>query len=178
MLAETNSRESISSYRQMDEIFGISHGIKSVRELNMCSLYQWMFILIIDITSCPGQIDLPAMIDYAIAVSKQSALHYIGHSQGTTSFFVMASLRTDMNAKIKSMHALGNYLQSLIRSVALLHFCLLMCACGHYLIRIFKLLLRSCQTSNRRSCELLHPGPILLRKLWKCLECMSLCHRE
>jgi hypothetical protein len=28
-----------------------------------------------------GQIDLPAMIDYTLAISGQPSLHYIGHSQ-------------------------------------------------------------------------------------------------
>lgn len=54
-----------------------------------------------------GQFDLPAMIDFALMKSGHSQLHYIGHSQGTTSFFVMGSLRKDMNAKIKTMHALA-----------------------------------------------------------------------
>jgi len=47
------------------------------------------------------------MIDYVLAATGESSLHYIGHSQGTTSFFVMGSLRTEMNAKIRTMHALG-----------------------------------------------------------------------
>lgn len=54
-----------------------------------------------------GVFDLPAMIDYALSRSGASALHYIGHSQGTTSFFVMASMRPEYNAKIRSMHALA-----------------------------------------------------------------------
>jgi pimeloyl-ACP methyl ester carboxylesterase len=54
-----------------------------------------------------GQYDLPAMINYALAKTNQSALHYIGHSQGTTAFFAMASLRKEMNEKIKTMHALA-----------------------------------------------------------------------
>lgn len=61
-----------------------------------------------------GQIDLPAMIDYVLLQTGEPKLHYIGHSQGTTSFFVMGSLRKEMNAKIYSMHALapGNYNES------------------------------------------------------------------
>lgn len=54
-----------------------------------------------------GQIDLPAMIDYILLNTNQSALHYVGHSQGTTAFWVMGALRKDMNKKIKSMNALG-----------------------------------------------------------------------
>lgn len=47
------------------------------------------------------------MIDYALLRTGQSDLHYIGHSQGTTAFFVMCSLRKEMNAKIRTMHAFG-----------------------------------------------------------------------
>ncbi|XP_013190840.2 lipase 3 [Amyelois transitella] len=54
-----------------------------------------------------GNIDVPTMIDYALKVSGRERLHYIGHSQGTTAFFVMGSLRPDYNAKIISMHALA-----------------------------------------------------------------------
>lgn len=52
-----------------------------------------------------GNYDLPAMIDYALGLTGQSRLHYIGHSQGTTSFFVMTSLRPEYNDKIIAMHA-------------------------------------------------------------------------
>ncbi|KAJ8713467.1 hypothetical protein PYW07_013837 [Mythimna separata] len=54
-----------------------------------------------------GNIDLPTMIDYALEKSGQERLHYVGHSQGTTSFFVMGSMRPEYNAKIISMHALA-----------------------------------------------------------------------
>lgn len=47
------------------------------------------------------------MINFALEKTGKTKLHYIGHSQGTTSFFVMGSLRKEMNAKIISMHALG-----------------------------------------------------------------------
>ncbi|XP_063363512.1 lipase 3-like [Cydia amplana] len=54
-----------------------------------------------------GNIDCPAMIDYILAHTGKDRLHYIGHSQGTTTFFVMGSLRPDYNEKIISMHALA-----------------------------------------------------------------------
>uniref|UniRef100_A0A2A4K660 Lipase n=1 Tax=Heliothis virescens TaxID=7102 RepID=A0A2A4K660_HELVI len=54
-----------------------------------------------------GNIDLPTMIDYALEVSGEERLHYIGHSQGTTSFFVLGSLQPAYNAKFISMHALA-----------------------------------------------------------------------
>ncbi|XP_037042421.1 lipase 3-like [Bradysia coprophila] len=54
-----------------------------------------------------GTTDLPAMIDYVLAQTGYEKLHYIGHSQGTTSFFVMASERPAYNDKILSMQALA-----------------------------------------------------------------------
>ncbi|XP_026468945.1 lipase 3-like [Ctenocephalides felis] len=54
-----------------------------------------------------GVIDLPAMIDHVLNVTKQTSLHYAGHSQGTTSFFVMLSERPEYNSKISCMHALA-----------------------------------------------------------------------
>lgn len=54
-----------------------------------------------------GQFDLPAMIDYTLAATQNEKLHYIGHSQGTTSFFIMGALRPEYNNKIRSMHALA-----------------------------------------------------------------------
>lgn len=54
-----------------------------------------------------GYYDLPAMIDYALSTSNSSTLKYIGHSQGTTTFFVMASEREEYNKKIALMVALS-----------------------------------------------------------------------
>lgn len=54
-----------------------------------------------------GKYDLPAMIDYALTATNQSKLHYIGYSQGCTTFFLMLSLRPEYNAKIESMHAMS-----------------------------------------------------------------------
>lgn len=52
-------------------------------------------------------IDIPTMIDYVLLTTRQKQLFYIGHSQGTTAFFVMCSERPEYNAKIKMMHALA-----------------------------------------------------------------------
>ena len=48
-----------------------------------------------------GYYDLPAMIDYVLNVTKQDKLFYVGHSQGTTAFFVMTSEKPEYNDKIK-----------------------------------------------------------------------------
>lgn len=54
-----------------------------------------------------GTMDLPATIDYILKKSNHSQLHYIGHSQGSTSFFVMASERPEYNEKISLMTAMA-----------------------------------------------------------------------
>ncbi|KAJ8706423.1 hypothetical protein PYW08_011049 [Mythimna loreyi] len=54
-----------------------------------------------------GVYDLPAMIDYVLNTTEEKSLKYIGHSQGTTSFFVMASERPEYNEKIALMVALS-----------------------------------------------------------------------
>lgn len=48
------------------------------------------------------------MIDYVLAKNTDfQKVHYIGHSQGTTAFFVMASERPEYNDKILMMNALA-----------------------------------------------------------------------
>ncbi|XP_063979668.1 lipase 3-like [Diachasmimorpha longicaudata] len=47
-----------------------------------------------------GIYDLPAMIDYVLVKLDRSKLLFIGHSQGTTQFWVMTSERPDYNDKI------------------------------------------------------------------------------
>ncbi|XP_011706906.1 PREDICTED: lipase 3-like, partial [Wasmannia auropunctata] len=46
-----------------------------------------------------GTRDLPAMIDYVLNYTKQKTLRYIGHSMGTTVFFILLSMRPEYNAK-------------------------------------------------------------------------------
>lgn len=50
-----------------------------------------------------GFYDLPAMIDFALEISNKSKLAYVGQSQGTTAFYVMASLKPSYNGKVSVM---------------------------------------------------------------------------
>lgn len=54
-----------------------------------------------------GTKDLPAIIDYALDHTGQNKLHFIGHAQGSTAFFAMASLMPEYNEKVASMHAMA-----------------------------------------------------------------------
>ncbi|XP_059059192.1 lipase 3-like [Achroia grisella] len=54
-----------------------------------------------------GNIDLPVTIDHILEVTGHSKLHYIGHSQGCTIFFVLNSLRPEYNEKFISVHAMA-----------------------------------------------------------------------
>lgn len=54
-----------------------------------------------------GLYDVPASIDYVLRTTGKNKLNYVGHSMGTTSFFVMASMRPDYNQKINQMIALA-----------------------------------------------------------------------
>lgn len=54
-----------------------------------------------------GIYDLPACIDYILDKTNCSKLNFIGHSQGATSFMVMASERPEYNSKIRQMHAMA-----------------------------------------------------------------------
>lgn len=47
------------------------------------------------------------MIDYVLRATGQTQLFYIGHSQGTTSFFVMTSEKPQYNNKVKLMVAMA-----------------------------------------------------------------------
>ncbi|KAL6424437.1 hypothetical protein ACFW04_009895 [Cataglyphis niger] len=48
-----------------------------------------------------GTRDLSAMIDYILNYTKSENLHYIGHSLGTASLFVLLSTKPEYNAKIR-----------------------------------------------------------------------------
>lgn len=55
-----------------------------------------------------GEFDLPAVIQFILDTTGQEKIHYIGHSQGTTQFFVYASMFPEESSeKVISMHALA-----------------------------------------------------------------------
>ena len=54
-----------------------------------------------------GIYDLPAMLDYVLDNTGFKKSGYFGHSQGTTSFWVLCSMRPEYNEKITMMHALA-----------------------------------------------------------------------
>ncbi|KAL3275600.1 hypothetical protein HHI36_020353 [Cryptolaemus montrouzieri] len=45
--------------------------------------------------------DLPAKIDYMLQKTKKSKLHYIGHSQGGTIFYVLSAMKPEYQKKIQ-----------------------------------------------------------------------------
>ncbi|KAL9693311.1 hypothetical protein quinque_012596 [Culex quinquefasciatus] len=54
-----------------------------------------------------GQYDLPAIIDLVLNATNFNKLFYVGHSQGVTEYFVMASVRPEYNNKIALMTGLS-----------------------------------------------------------------------
>ena len=54
-----------------------------------------------------GNQDLPAFIDYILETTGQEKLHYIGHSQGGTTFLVLNSLRPEYNEKFLTFQGLA-----------------------------------------------------------------------
>ncbi|XP_034250102.1 lipase 3-like [Thrips palmi] len=54
-----------------------------------------------------GMNDIPAMIDFILDSTQHDSLVYVGHSQGTTAFLVMASMRPEYNAKVKAFIAMA-----------------------------------------------------------------------
>ncbi|XP_046748809.1 lipase 3-like [Diprion similis] len=70
-----------------------------------------------------GIYDLPAIIEYITEYKKEKNILYVGHSMGTTMFYVMASERPDVARKVKAMFSLApvaflNHVKSPIRIVA------------------------------------------------------------
>lgn len=54
-----------------------------------------------------GIYDLPAMVDYTLATTKQQKITYIGHSQGTTAFFVLNAVKPWYNDRFTAFYALS-----------------------------------------------------------------------
>ncbi|CAK1584934.1 unnamed protein product [Parnassius mnemosyne] len=51
--------------------------------------------------------DTPAMIDYALKISEQKKLYYVGVSEGATTIFALMASRPEYNEKIASVHAIS-----------------------------------------------------------------------
>lgn len=54
-----------------------------------------------------GVVDVSSMIDHILIKTNQKKLTYIGFSQGTTSFLVMASMQPEYNDKLLDVHLLA-----------------------------------------------------------------------
>ncbi|KAF4521288.1 hypothetical protein B566_EDAN002292 [Ephemera danica] len=54
-----------------------------------------------------GVYDVPAELDYVLGLTGEQQVIYMGHSMGTTMFWIMCSEKPKYNAKIKQMHALA-----------------------------------------------------------------------
>lgn len=54
-----------------------------------------------------GERDLPTEINFILGKTGYAKLHYVGHSQGTTAYFVMCALRPMMQQKVHTMNALA-----------------------------------------------------------------------
>jgi lysosomal acid lipase/cholesteryl ester hydrolase len=70
-----------------------------------------------------GKYDIPTAIDHILGVTGASDLYYVGHSMGTTAFFIAMSLRPEYNDKVRLMVALApvafaSYMTSPIRLLA------------------------------------------------------------
>lgn len=52
-----------------------------------------------------GIYDIPAMMDHIINVTGQEKMHYVGHSQGTTAFFVTGSEKPEYHERVRLMTA-------------------------------------------------------------------------
>lgn len=54
-----------------------------------------------------GYYDLAAMFDYILGLTDNSALHYVGYSQGTSTFMVLLSSRPEYREKVKTIHLMA-----------------------------------------------------------------------
>ncbi|ODM97071.1 Lipase 3 [Orchesella cincta] len=69
-----------------------------------------------------GTYDLPAAFDYVLENTGTDGLYYVGHSMGTTGFWVCMSERPEYNSKIKLMNAYApvSYTEHMLSPIALI----------------------------------------------------------
>lgn len=49
-----------------------------------------------------GIYDIPATVDHILQRTNKNVLYYVGHSQGTTVFYVLTSIKPEYNSKFKA----------------------------------------------------------------------------
>ncbi|ALC46167.1 CG11598 [Drosophila busckii] len=54
-----------------------------------------------------GTIDVPESIDHVLKLTGQDAVHYVGHSQGGSTYLVMISMKPEYNQKMKTVSLLA-----------------------------------------------------------------------
>ena len=54
-----------------------------------------------------GKYDIPTAVDFILAETKQEKLYYIGHSMGTTMFWVALNEHPNLKEKISLMVGMG-----------------------------------------------------------------------
>ncbi|XP_013117678.2 lipase 3 [Stomoxys calcitrans] len=54
-----------------------------------------------------GIIDVPAKIDYVLAITNSQSLHYVGYSQGSTTLMMALASKPEYNEKLRSTHLLA-----------------------------------------------------------------------
>jgi pimeloyl-ACP methyl ester carboxylesterase len=89
----TNTRGNINSYEHMSP---------KTHSVFKASSQYWDFSF-----DHMGEYDLPATIDYILERTHQTKCHYVGHSQGTTDFFVANALSDTYGEKIASFNGIG-----------------------------------------------------------------------
>ena len=70
-----------------------------------------------------GKYDIPAVMTYILSVTGNAKLNYVGHSMGTSMFWVAMITRPELNDKIENMFALAPvsslaHMRSVIRHLA------------------------------------------------------------
>lgn len=134
-----------------------------------------------------GDYDLPASIDYVLNHTEQQKLHYLGHSQGCTTFFIMMSERPEMGEKIESMHALApavflkhvkcrlvRSLKPFVSSLYVRFELFSMCSHIHLTLKLFPACKESCSPPSHLSSA--NPGENISKQktnsliLWKSFE--------